>query len=113
MFEKIVKIHGENGLYLARILLDYDDVQWLKKFSKIVEENNLWCVKKFDYTPTYFTNYEGFDWDGFFGEKTIEWKGRVDLVCLQVTKDTFRWDGVIKHTNIRWSTDPIEIKELP
>lgn len=124
MVEKILKIHVEdefcdgeddngNALALARILLSCDDVSEVKRLSELVKKEHLYAVKRFDYTPEYFSDYEGFDWDGYKGEETVEWKGRVDVVCLHVTDDSFRWEGYLKHTNIRWSTESVEIKELP
>jgi len=124
MLEEIRKIYVEdenwdgeddngNALALARILLSHEEIQEIKRLAKLVKDNGLYCVKRFDYTPEYYTDYEGFDWDGYKGEVTVEWEGRVETVCLKVTSDYFSWDGVLKHTNIRWTCDCIKIEDLP
>ena len=131
MFEKILNVHLEdeyassedesgNTLNLAKIELSSAQIERIKHLSELVKENKLYCVKQFDYTPEYFYEIKGSDsaeetpfYDPQNAEETIEWQGRVECICLKVTSDSFQWDGYIKHTNIRWATDSVQIEDLP
>ena len=131
MFEKIRSIHIEsendcgeddsgNTLNLAQIKLSPAQIKRIKQLSELVKENKIYCVKEFDYTPKFFYEIKGNDsaeetpfYDPENAEETIEWQGRVECVCLKVTSDSFQWDGYLKHSNTRWSTDSIQIEDLP
>ena len=75
-------------------------------------------IAEFDSAPDFFLrDYDCEEEDGSIAyrnpndedEKNI---CRVECVTLNVTSYDYYWSGLVKHTNIRWETEPISLSSV-
>ena len=70
-------------------------------------------MEKFDSTPDFMIPADK-DEDVEEGEVPIlkEWDGSIECSCLVVKDDEFFWSGIFRHTEVRYETEAIQMKEI-
>jgi hypothetical protein len=111
VFKKVVEahIHSEcsDGFDHARIVVGKELAATILKFQKALKELGANYIHVYDYTPERLnTNYLGKK------EKLVKSRTSVDCVQLVVSNDSFWWEGLLKHSDINWETDAIQIEDL-
>lgn len=89
-----------------------DRIERIKKLAAACKELGVYKIAEFDYTPQIMAN--DYDHDGPLDEPgpLKEYEGRMECHMLNVTDSDFFWTGYYKHSDIRWETDTILLKEL-
>jgi hypothetical protein len=124
-----VHIQGDYnpGINAARICLEDERIKGILKISKQARQGQI--ITAFDSTPDLGTSeldledQQVLDFDKLGKEdvggpcqtvfKDCPNEGRSEIVQLNVDKTSFWWEGVFKHTDVRWETRLIPISLLP
>ena len=134
----LVQVHVNNdfddsGIQCAKISLDEAGIKKIFRLAKKAGKDH--TIQEFDYTPDFGTseldldNMEGHYWDADILEEDYASAGvttlanlkiftqledvRIDVAQLNVDQHDFWWEGVFKHTDIRWTTNLIPLDFLP
>lgn len=91
----------------ARVKINLAFARKIRRQARIVKEQDAYSLNTFDYSLEYLTEKD----EGKFVPMGEDF--RVQVEELVVTQDSINWTGVIKHTDITWTTDSILIKDLP
>lgn len=78
-----------------------------------VKSCKCYSMEMFDYVPDFMVPVDR-DEEVEDGQIPIlkEWDGRIECECLVVKNDEFFWNGLFKHTDVRYETEAISIKEI-
>lgn len=74
-------------------------------------------IAEFDCSPDFFhRDYEAEEEDGPIAyrepaDEEEEKALRVECVTLNVTPEDYFWSGLVKHTSIRWETEPVPLSD--
>lgn len=82
------------------------------KLAEAVKELGVYKVSLFDYTPDYYVRDHESEEEDAYKEPDDPYECRVECVTLNVTDSDFFWSGILKHTNIRFETDSVPLKDL-
>lgn len=88
----------------AEFELTQEKLYRIMRFAQIVKEQEIYCLQEFDYSLSFLVEVDEDELQPF--------EGRMECCSLHVCSDRFYWSGYYKHTNIRWETDELTIKDM-
>ena len=96
---------------VAQFVIAEDDAKEIIRLAKLVQENELYKVEKFDYRVSYYITDPDVlaDEESTEGDDTLQ---RTDADCLCVSSDQFWFSALEKHGSVEFNTDHLEIHEL-
>jgi hypothetical protein len=86
-----------------RVDLTEELIAWIKKMVSVVKRNKIAYLADYECSPEYFDNDDG---------ELIPSGETLECVMIVVTDTEFYWKGVIKHTDIKFESGTISIKDL-
>ena len=107
-----VRVPGDyEGPELAEIELSELALKEIKQHSALVKNLGVYCIEKFDYTPTFYMHDDDSEDElALLPIDTEDHRLRIDCITLKIRDDSFQWTGYLKHTGIKFSTDSIAIE---
>lgn len=106
VFQSEVRTDSENAVLpeIAVYVIDEATARQIVNLAKLVKEQDLYKVEKFDYRVTYYKE------DG--EALRVEDEEPTDGDTMNVTEDHFWFVGYLKHTSTEVRTDRVRIDEL-
>ena len=89
----------------ATVELTPEDIITLKNLSSFCRDLDLYKVVRFNNPLEFFV----IDWET---DERVEFEGRVECVTLNVTEYDVFWSGYYKHTDVRWETTTVPLRDL-
>lgn len=77
----------------------------ITELSELCHQHDLYSVQVFDYSPQPYM----IDWDEEDPKLAEPYEYRIDLVTLNVTKDSFFWEGNLKNSCTQWRSRHLSI----
>lgn len=112
-FSKIIEAHilseYANDFDHANISINRSFAKRILHLADIVRKENVASITEYDYPPSFLvTDYDSED------EALNEVEVSTECNQIVVTKDSFWWEGYLKHSDpiISWDTDRITLEEL-
>lgn len=96
---------ADYGADIAEFELTQEKLYRIMRFAQIVKEQDVYCLQEFDYSLSFFS------WADYDEEELAPFDGRMECCSLHICSDRFYWTGYYKHSDVRWETDAITIKD--
>lgn len=94
---------------LAVVIITPLLTQRIRHLSSAVKALDANSVNVWDGSPDWFTEEDTLDENTDTPTRNL---ARIECVLLNVTREDFYWTGIIKHTDVRCSTDSVPISRL-
>lgn len=122
MHRKILEVYIESefdhGPEVAVVEITEKLTARIRQLAMAAKALGAYKIAEFEGSPDFFLrDYEVEEEDGpvAYREPTDEEEEkalRVECVTLNVTPEDYFWSGLVKHTSIRWETEPVPLSDL-
>jgi hypothetical protein len=120
MNQKILEIHVgsefDRGPEVAVVEITEKLTARIRQLALAAKALGVYKIAEFDCSPDFYLRDDEVEEDGPIAyrepaDEDEEKACRTECVTLNVTPEDYFWSGLVKHTSIRWETEPVSLSE--